>query len=114
MIELVKEGSYELIDTDFKNKILILDGQSYAWIVAEGIGEILVLSEKEHEADATMATGKYQLYDIKNEPEFVDLPHLQLEVGSDKWQAYLLPNGLPGKKEKRHRIIPTEEIIKEK
>lgn len=112
MITLLQAGDYELIETKQQTKILILDGKKlFAWIVAEGIGEVLVLSKKSHQVKALLAAGKYRLYRVKDEPELVDLEHLELLVGHGKWQGYLLPTGMPTNKDKRNRIIPTAECI---
>lgn len=112
MIKLVKEGRYRLFETKNQTKILILDNkQTYAWINVKEIGEILVSSEKEHSTDCILSVGNYRLYDVKDEPKYVDLYHLELCVGNSLWQGYLLPLGLPTAKDKRHRIIPTTEAV---
>lgn len=115
MIKVLKEGSYELIETKQKTKILILDNtESYAWIHSKNIGEMLVSSNKSHVANSTLASGKYRLYDISDEPTITDLIHLELLIGQGKWQGYLLPTGLPTTRDKRNRIIPTHECITKK
>lgn len=112
MIKVLKEGLYELIETKKQTKILILDKlKSFAWINAGDIGEILVTSHKSHVAGSIVALGKYRLYQVKDEPDFTDLVHLELLVGQGKWQGYLLPTGLPSNKNIRNRIIPTTECI---
>jgi hypothetical protein len=112
MIKLLKEGFYELIETKGQTKILILKGeQSFAWVSAEDIGEILVTSHKSHLVDHILSLGKYRLYEVIKEPGLTDLTHLELHVGNGTWQGYLLPSGLPTDKKIRNRIIPTKEII---
>jgi hypothetical protein len=112
MIKEIKKGDYTLTQTKFETRILTLDDtKSYAWIVAEGIGEILVLTDDEHTLSATLSTGEYVLYDVEDEPELTDLVHLELQTGAHSWQGYLLTNGLPTEKAKRHRIIPTDQLI---
>lgn len=112
MITVVKTGDYRLVGTKGKTMLLILDSkQVFAWINAKGIGEILVVSRKHHTTDTVLAMGKFRLYDVKDEPALTDLQHLELLVGKGKWQGYLLPTGLPTEKEKRKRIIPTDERI---
>ncbi len=112
MIKIIQEGSYVLIETHGHTRILKLDGKdSFVWIHAKPIGEILVESHKPHQTDHYLAVGKYRIYEVDNEPEFTDLVHLELLVGEGIWQGYLLPTGLPTKKKKRNRIIPTGEII---
>src|SRR5205807_7779645 len=101
-----------LIETQGHTKILNLNGKkTYAWVVAGSIGEILVTSHKSHHVDHTLATGKYRLYDVKEESNFRGVPHLELLVGQGVWQGYTLPKGLPNESKKRNRIIPTSELI---
>ena len=112
MITVVERGLYRLIETKNQTKILILDGQeTYAWINARGIGEILVASHRSHLADSILSLGNYRLYDVINEPHLTDQMHLELSIGLGMWQGYLLPNGFPTEEKTRHRIIPTQELI---
>jgi hypothetical protein len=117
MIKLLSTGTYRLLETKADTKILILspeDGsetQTFAWITAKDIGEILVTSRKDHEVQCVLSMGDYRLYDVEDDPDLVDLQHLELYVGRDVWQGYLLPTQLPTEKDKRNRIIPTEEVI---
>lgn len=112
MINILQRGIYRLIETKGQTKILILDGKdTYAWVNAVEIGEILVTSHKTHNADCVLATGTYRLYSVKDEPKLSDQLHLELYVGCDTWQGYLLPTGLPTDEKKRNRIIPTKEVI---
>lgn len=111
MITVVQKGSYRLIETRGHVKVLKLDGTSYAWILAAGIGEILVTSHNPHRTDHILAAGAYRLYDVDDEPVFSDQPHLELNVGEGLWQGYLLPSGLPNDQKRRVRIIPTKEVV---
>ncbi len=111
MISLISSGEYRLIETKADTKMLTLDGSTFAWINAKGIGEILVASHREHETDAILSVGNFKLYDVKGEANVTDLEHLELEAGENVWQSYLLLTGLPGKEKKRARIIPTKDLI---
>ena len=112
MIKILQEGKYSLIETKGQVKILTLDNKdTFAWVMVEDIGEILVGSHNEHETDHILAVGDYKIYDVKGEEGIADLPHLELSVGEGKWQGYLLLTGLPTDKDKRKRIIPTKEVI---
>lgn len=112
MIQLIQNGTYKLLETKNQTKILILDKkQTFAWINAVGIGEILVTSHKKHHTDCILAIGQYRLYQVKDEPDLTDLMHLELFVGDGNWQGYLLPTHLPTDEKKRNRIIPTHETI---
>lgn len=112
MIKLLQKGHYQLLETKGHVKILRFDGaQTFAWIYAATIGEILVTSHRPHIIDHTLALGKYRLYDVKDEPKLTDLTHLELFVGEGVWQGYLLTTGLPTGQKERGRIIPTNETI---
>ena len=111
MISLQKSGSYSLIETKHNTKVLYLDGAIFAWIEPPDIGEILVTSHKIHKTDCVLSIGDYRLYDVEDEPHLSDQIHLELEVGRNRWQGYLLLSGLPDSNKKRGRIIPTKEVI---
>lgn len=112
MITLISYGDYSLVETKNQTKLLVLDNSRiFAWINASGIGEILVTSHTLHKKDTILAIGKYRMYDVRGEDDLTDLIHLELLVGSGKWQGYLLPTGLPNEEKKKNRIIPTDEII---
>ena len=111
MIRTVLRGSYKLVETKNRVKILTLDEDTYAWVNTEKMGELLVSSSKAHFADTILGVGKYRLYDVANEPKITDLYHLELLVGAGVWQGFLLPGGLPDLLHKRVRIIPTQELI---
>ena len=111
MVKLLKDGEYRLVETKDHIKILMLDDAQFAWVAVNGIGEILVTSHKPHKVDHLLATGKYRLYGVKDEPKLVDQQHLELHAGRKRWQGYLLPTGLPAGGKKRARIIATKEII---
>jgi hypothetical protein len=112
MIKLVREGSYELIETKGQTKILILDSKkTFAWVNAKNIGEILITTHRTHKTDCILASGMYRIYEVRDDPNLTDLMHLELSVGQGKWQGYLLLTGMPTNKKTRNRIIPTNETI---
>lgn len=111
MIRLIKQGAYTLIETKGQTKILTLDVDTYAWVHAHDIGELLVASHKQHTVDHILSVGRYRLYEVKNEPKLTDLLHLELHAGDGIWQGYLLLTGLPNENKHRNRIVPTKEII---
>lgn len=114
MIQLIDGGDYKLIETKGHTKILTLDDKQYPWFFVKGIGEILSRSYKTHKINTVLSKGKYRLYSVEDEPDLVDLQHLELSIEGDLWQGYLLPRGLPVIKNSKHRIIPTEELITKK
>ncbi len=111
MITLLRAGQYKLIETKHNNKVLYLDNNIYAWVEPAKIGEILVVSHTVHKTDCVLSMGHYKLYDVDDEPKLSDQIHLELEVGVNHWQGYLLLTGLPDSHHKRGRIIPTIETI---
>lgn len=111
MLSLVRNGDYSLLETKDQVKILKLDEKFYAIVNAGNIGEILVFSRKKFTKDLVLAKGCYRVYKVKNEPDLTDLMHLELFVGRNTWQGYLLPTGFPTNTKTRSRIIPTSEII---
>jgi hypothetical protein len=111
MIKLITQGNYRLVGTRDKQKMLYLGNQGYLWAYAKGIGELLTFSKHSHKPQYLLAENTYKLYQVKDEPKLVDLKHLELSVGKNKWQGYLLLTGLPTQKKIRSRIIPTEEVI---
>lgn len=111
MITVIQSGHYRLIETTGHVKILTLDHDTYAWVVAKNIGEILVASHKPHHTDHILATGTYRLYEAQDEPELADQQHLELNVGNQLWQGYVLPTGLPSSDKVRTRIIPSREVL---
>lgn len=116
MITHLSSGSYRLLESKADTKILILSHENgsvttFAWITAKDIGEILVTSRKDHDVQCVLSMGEFNLYDVEDDPDLVDLKHLELYVGDEVWQGYLLPTGLPTSEDKRNRIIPTDEVI---
>lgn len=111
MISLRREGMYKLIETKRHTKVLYLDNDTYAWIEPINIGEILVVSRNVHKADCVLSVGRYRIYGVQKENILSDHIHLELEVGQNRWQGYLLLTGLPDQHKKRARIIPTPETI---
>lgn len=112
MIKLVDSGRYKLIQTKAATKVLDLGREKvFAWVMAGEIGEILVTTHKPHKVDHVLAVGEFRLYDVNEEPNLVDNMHLELEVGQDVWQGYLLLTGLPNDEKIRGRIIPTSELV---
>lgn len=107
----MKKGSYRLVATKDHKRMLYLDGQGYQWAYAEHIGDLLAYSKHPHKFNYLLAAGDYRIYQVKDEPKLVDLDHLELEAGKDKWQGYLLLTGLPTRSKIRSRIEATREVI---
>lgn len=111
MIRIVQEGKYKLIETNEKKKILTLRERTFSWAKNGEKDELIPTSYIPAEKDYILAIGKYRLYDVKDEFDLADVPHLELLVGEGKWQGYIVPSGIPSGKRKQSVIMPTGEII---
>jgi len=111
MITIIDSGDYKLSDTKHGVKLLHLRQKTFAWITTRHIGELLVRTTLPHTECELLSEGSYQLYNVINEPDLSDQLHLELEVGKNRWQGYLLPVGFPTRLVARRRIIPTHEVI---
>lgn len=111
MITLQQHGSHKLIETKKNTKVLYLDDSAFAWVEPPTIGEILVSTHQTHKTDCVLSVGDYYIFTVHDEPELSDNIHMELEVGRNTWQGYLLLTGLPGDSKKRSRVIPTTEVI---
>jgi len=112
MISLRTIGAHRLVQTKKRHtKVLHLEDKAYAWIDFENIGEILVAARNDHSVECELSVGEYRIYEVEGEPSLHDNLHLELQVGRNRWQGYLLLTGLPDKHRTRTRIIPTNEVI---
>ena len=111
MITLTKEGAYSMVSTKDHRMLVSLDGEQYLRSYAPKIGEMLTFAKRTHTPAYTIAQGRYRLYQVKDEPDLVDLVHLELSLGRGRWQGYLLLTGLPTATKIRSRIVPTTEVI---
>ncbi len=112
MLKIIQRGEYKLTETKEKTKIITLDdNESFAWIIVADIGEISMMAGKLNKEIATLATGKYRLYEVEKDGKYSDQLHLELSLGLGNWQGYLLPEGLPDDETRKNRIIPTDEVI---
>lgn len=112
MITKLESGTYTLVETHNHTKILTINGTIFAWVRPKGVGDILVKSSyAPHRNNFSLSLGKYNLYSVKDERNLTDLQHLELEVGNNTWQGYLLLTGLPTATKRRARIVPTTQTI---
>lgn len=111
MINLQMSGSYKLLETSHDAKVLYLNGDCYAWSCVQYPCELTLTMHQKARTDCLLGMGRYRLYDVDDEPALSDLFHLELEVGNDIWQGYLLADGLPGKGKERAKIAATRELI---
>ena len=111
MIKLIDQGEYTMVRTKDHKTLLCLGEKGYLLSYAPKIGELLTFSKRERKTDYIIARGNYRIYRVKDDPELVDLEHLELSLGRGKWQGYLLLTGLPTLRKLRRRIVPTDEVI---
>lgn len=109
MITLMRKGTYRLLETKDKTKILFLDGDTYRWTSVNGIGEILVEPYQNAADDKDLCSGGFQLLDVKEETRLASTMHLELTAKAGQVQGYLLLTGLPSEKGSHKRIVPTIE-----
>ncbi len=111
MIELLKSGQYNLIETKNRTKVLYLDDKIYALVDTSKAGEIIISSRRKHKTDCVLSQGLYRIFDVDDEPFLSDYQHLELQAGNDCWQGYLLLSGLPNPHKHLATIMPTHEVI---
>jgi len=111
MVSIMRQGSYKLTESRLQIKALYLDSSSYAMLFIDALGEMIATAREPKPSDYTLSAGHYRLYDIVDEPDMSEGLHLELEVGDDIWQGYLLPNGLPDKGSIRGCLLPTHELV---
>ncbi len=110
-VDFKDKGNYELFETTHGHRILVLNGERwYAWVEGQK-GEILVLSDSDHEKDHTIQEGRFYLAEFQDDPEFRNnQPHLFLQKG-DEFQEVIVPNGLPTGSDNQKKIVATGESV---
>ncbi len=105
------KGNYELFETTHGHRILVLnDKQWYAWVEGQK-GEILFLSDSDHEKGHTVQEGEFYLAEFEDDPEFRNnQPHLFLQKGNG-FQELIVPNGLPTENDNQKRVVSTDETV---
>lgn len=112
MITLRETGLYRLTETPHRMKLLSLSRHGKFILTGiEGIGDILAVTRRPHRVHAVLSAGEYRIYSVDDEPKLSDQLHMELEIGREQWQGYLLPTGLPEGEKLRSRIIPTTERV---
>jgi hypothetical protein len=105
-----RHGRYTLFETTRDNRILILGGDlTVVWVRGEQ-GEILALSDEQHDNARTIQEGEYYLVDFRADPSFTDVPHLFLETDG-QFHELILPNGLPTHDDTQKRVVATEKTV---
>ena len=110
MIKLIDKGRYALVETYSHTKILRLGKSKYAWIDTSK-GELLVKTKRAYRGSLTLSARQYRLYEVENERDLPNALHLELNTGNGKWQAYILPSGLPNESKPRAPMLPRARSI---
>lgn len=108
MLKMVQRGDYKLFDAKENKKVLLIDDMPFVW--ENAVLRKDLSPDSEHDK-TILASGKYRLYEVANEPGFSDMFHLELSVGCGNWQGWLLNNSLPVNKDNHTNTAPTKEII---
>jgi hypothetical protein len=107
---VLEKGRYELFETNHHHRILVLNQTEwFAWVQGQQ-GDILVLSDSDHQKARTLQQGQFYLVDFRDDPKFKDMPHLFLQDG-DRYQELMLPNGLPTEQDRQKRVVKTDETL---
>jgi hypothetical protein len=107
---VLEKGRYELFETNHHHRILVLNQKEwFAWVEGQQ-GDILVLSDSDHQKVRTLQQGQFYLVDFRDDPKFKDMPHLFLQDG-DRYQELMLPNGLPTEQDRQKRVVKTDETL---
>lgn len=109
-IDILDEGTYELFETTKGSEILVLNGEEWFSIVQGRAGEILVLSDSDHQKKRTIKQGRFFLVDFKDDPKFRDIPHLFLE-SDGTFEEVVVPQALPTGGDKQKKVIRPGETI---
>lgn len=109
-LDIKKQGEYELFQTTKQNEILVLNGEDWFSIVQGQGGEIIVLTDSDHEKDRTLARGRFFFIEFEDDPEFRDIPHLFLE-DEGSYREVVVPQGLPTGGDKQKKVVRTDDTI---
>lgn len=112
-INIKRKGNYETFKTTKGHKILVLDDKDYYAWVDTAQGHILIQSDADHQREKILNQGDYVFAIPHDEPTMrEDMGHLELKE-AEKYHTYILPNGLPDRKDEQKKIVSTDEYISE-
>lgn len=96
------------MQTQFGEKLLILDKKQFCW---RG-GELWVVQFQKKAEDKVLCSGKYMVFQVEGEDELTPVMHLELSVRDGAIQGFLMPSGLPEMEGCKRKIVPTLEKVK--
>lgn len=111
---LRREGDFTLFETEDGNHVLCLGGEKrdyWVAIVTGSQGDLIVLTDSHHPGSRAVRSGGYFYIDFKDDPRFVDQPHLFLANRSGAYDAWILPNGLPNGQDKQKKLVRTPDVV---
>lgn len=111
MIRLLSQGTYQLIITPEKRKMLYLGRQGYVWNRAVDRGEFLGFSKQPHPAKRTLARGEYRLYTTSDDDAGLGFQHLELCSGAEHWKGFVIIHGLPDSIRPVSRVLHTTALL---
>ena len=111
MIKNLQSGAYKLVKNNIGNELLYLGNKPYIWRTTPTGTCSLEATHRLQTDECILSTGQYRLYSVSDDNIFSNLTHLELLVGSGKWQGYTLPQGLPTMGSGRASFRPTNETI---
>lgn len=113
MITVTGRGMYWLMN---KPMLLMLDdgdGEKalYRFTLSQGHGLINFIAGNKFDFTKDAVSGRFRMYEIKNERSFKDGIYLELSGGVGKWNCYILPTGLPDQNILEKDILVAQECI---
>lgn len=83
----------------------------YRFFLTDGQEKIRFITRSEFNFTKNVITGRYRIYEVKNEQSFKDGVYLELCIRVGKWNCYILPTGLPDQNILEKNILATKECI---
>lgn len=113
MITVLKRGNYWQLTSRPPTLLFLLEweeeGKLYVLADLEGnTGTLRFVSELQK---SILFSGKYRLYETRDEKMLTDGLHLELLFKNGKWQGYLLPEGIPDSQQPKKAVVKTSELI---
>lgn len=113
MITITARGNYwKTSDAVF---LMLKDEQElenvYRFFVSNGQEKICFTSRNESNITKDDSTGRYRLYEVRNEKTFEDGVYLELCIRAGKWDCYILPTGLPDESVVEKSLFATNKCI---
>lgn len=107
---LCERGFYELFESDYGRRILVLDGRRwFAWNAEDGEEKLYFTSQHKLEGYLKIREGNYLKTNVIDDPEYPDVPHIYLEH-KDHYHEIIMEDGLPNSLDVEKKILVTDNI----